>query len=138
MNIDIFRRLGESDLIPRLRSCPPTSLAMVESLLIQGDVLQVCRHALEAIWIVDLRVDVLQSLQYPIVLLLPGLLLSALNVWLQEEERPGVFVAVDCSLRNQLRVKRANDSLNPFDPSMVSRRQSILGLLDLIPPHAII
>ena len=42
LDIGIFRGLGESDLVPRLRSCPPASLAMVESLLIQGNVLQVC------------------------------------------------------------------------------------------------
>ena len=99
MNIRIIRRLGEANLIPSLRRRPSASFAVVEGLLVQRDVLQVRRHSLETIWIVDLCVNVLQRLHYSVILFLSGFFFTVLDVWFQKVEGPGIFVTINSSLR---------------------------------------
>lgn len=101
LNVDIFRGLGKLDLIPSLGCRPPPSFAVVERLLIECNILEERRYAVKTVWIIDLGVNLLQRLQNWIApLLFMCLLLSVPKMWLQEEERPSVFVTIDGPLRD--------------------------------------
>ena len=98
LDVWIIRRLGEPNLIPCLRSSPAASLAMVEGLLIQRNVLQDCRNPFKAVGIVDIGVNILQRLQHPVPPFMCEMLPSAFDMRFQEKQSSSIFIAIDCSL----------------------------------------
>ena len=64
LGIHIIRILSNLDLIPALRRCPPSCLAMTQDLLIDIQYMKMCRDTLNPIRLIDLRIDLLKMLKH--------------------------------------------------------------------------